>query len=105
MAFRNVKFIPSFEPSCEVMDEVLVTDIVDGVAISSLKFVKASELAKALPKYEDYKLSALLASGVPLTPVDPVIFKSPFVDAASVVANLPVGENEATNVENENTNV
>lgn len=105
MAFRNVKFIPSFEPPCEVLDEVLFTDIVDGVAISSLKFVKASELASALPKYEDYKLSALLASGVPLTPVDPVIFNNPSVYAASVVSNLSDDDNSVTDDDNSATNV
>jgi hypothetical protein len=46
----------------------------------------------AIPSYSDYKLSALLASGVPLTPVNPVIFNNPLVEVENVVTNLPSEE-------------
>ena len=92
MAFRNIHFSPPFEKPREVLEDVLQTDIVDGVAVHSRITVKSSELASSLPKTDEYKLSALLAAGVPLTPVNPVIFDNPATDASSVVANLPVEE-------------
>lgn len=92
MAFRNIHFSPPFENPHEVLEDVLQTDIVDGVAVHTRITVKSSELALSLPKIDEYKLSALLAAGVPLTPVNPVIFDNPSTDASSVVANLPVEE-------------
>ena len=92
MAFRNIHFSPPLEPSFEVLEDVLQTDIVDGVAVHTRISVKSSELALSLPKTDEYKLSSLLAAGVPLTPVNPVIFDNPATDASSVVANLPVEE-------------
>lgn len=89
MAFRNIHYSPPFEKPHEVLEDVLKTDIVDGVAVHSRVTVKSSELASSLPKTDEYKLSALLAAGVPLTPVNPVIFDNPAIDATSVVANLP----------------
>lgn len=92
MAFRNIHFSPPLENSREVLEDVLQTDIVDGVAVHTRITVKSSELASSLPKTDEYKLSALLAAGVPLTPVNPVIFDNPSTDASSVVANLPIEE-------------
>lgn len=92
MAFRNIHFSPPFEKPHEVLEDVLQTDIVDGVAVHTRITVKSSELASTLPKTDEYKLSALLAAGVPLTPVNPVIFDNPAIDATSVVANLPFDE-------------
>lgn len=92
MAFRNIHFSPPLENSREVLEDVLQTDIVDGVAVHTRITVKSSELASSLPKTDEYKLSALLAAGVPLTPVNPVIFDNPATDASSVVANLPIEE-------------
>lgn len=92
MAFRNIHFSPPFENPHEVLEDVLQTDIVDGVAVHTRITVKSSELASSLPKTDEYKLSALLAAGVPLTPVNPVIFDNPATDASRVVANLPVEE-------------
>lgn len=92
MAFRNIHYSPPLENSREVLEDVLQTDIVDGVAVHTRITVKSSELASSLPKTDEYKLSALLAAGVPLTPVNPVIFDNPATDATSVVANLPVEE-------------
>lgn len=92
MAFRNIHYSPPFEKPHDVLEDVLQTDIVDGVAVHSRITVKSSELASSLPKTDEYKLSALLAAGVPLTPVNPVIFDNPATDASSIVANLPVDE-------------
>lgn len=92
MAFRNIHYSPPFEKSHEVLEDVLQTDIVDGVAVHTRITVKSSVLASSLPKTDEYKLSALLAAGVPLTPVNPVIFDNPATDATSVVANLPIEE-------------
>ena len=92
MAFRDIHYSPPLENSREVLEDVLQTDIVDGVAVHTRITVKSSELASSLPKTDEYKLSALLAAGVPLTPVNPVIFDNPATDATSVVANLPVEE-------------
>lgn len=92
MAFRNCSFNPSFEsPQC-VFEDVIKEDVVDGVVISTLVTVKSSDLSSSLPSYSDYKLSALLASGVPLTPVNPVIFNNPLVEVENVVTNLPSQE-------------
>lgn len=92
MAFRNIHFSPPLENSREVLEDVLQTDIVDGVAVHTRITVKSSELASSLPKTDEYKLSALLAAGVPLTPVNPVIFDNPATYASSVVSNLPIEE-------------
>lgn len=92
MAFRNIHYSPPLENSREVLEDVLQTDIVDGVAVHTRISVKSSELSSSLPKTDEYKLSALLAAGVPLTPVNPVIFDNPATDATSVVANLPIEE-------------
>lgn len=90
MAFRNIHFSPPFEKPHEVLEDVLQTDIVDGVAVHTRITVKTSDVTSSLPKTDEYKLSALLAAGVPLTPVNPVIFDNPATDASSVVANLPI---------------
>ena len=94
MAFRNIHFSPPFEKPREVLEDVLQTDIVDGVAVHTRITVKTSQLTSSLPKTDDYKLSALLAAGVPLTPVNPVIFDNPATDATTFVANLPTEESK-----------
>ena len=92
MAFRNIHYSPPLENSREVLEDVLQTDIVDGVAVHTRITVKSSELASSLPKTDEYKLSALLSAGVPLTPVNPIIFDNPAIDASNVVANLSIEE-------------
>lgn len=92
MSFRNIHYSPPLEKSRVVTEDVLQTAIVDGVAVHTRITVKSSDLASSLPKTDEYKLSALLAAGVPLTPVNPVIFDNPAIDASSVVANLPIEE-------------
>lgn len=97
MAFRNCSFNPSFPCSCKVMDDVIKRDIVDGVEVETVVQVDASEIAETFPDVDDYKLSALMATGQPLNAVDPVIFNNPYSDAenilnASLSAQEPVQE-------------
>ncbi|WP_278699083.1 hypothetical protein [Leyella stercorea] len=71
MAFRNRKFSYSCPPPQEVYDEVITTQIVDGVEVPSIVSVPNSEFTKDLPELSDYKLSDLIQAGVPLNPVNP----------------------------------
>lgn len=70
MAFRNHKFSYSCPPPQEVFDEVITTQIVDGVEVPTVVSVPNSEFTKDLPELSDYKLSDLLQAGVPLSPVN-----------------------------------
>lgn len=104
MAFRNCSFNPSFPRSCKVMDDVIKRDIVDGVEVETVVQVDAVEVAKTFPDVDDYKLSALMATGQPLSVVDPT-FSNPYVDAENIInsslsAQEPVQEpvQEPTNV-------
>lgn len=97
MAFRNCSFNPSFPRSCKVMDDVIKRDIVDGVEVETVVQVDASEIAETFPDVDDYKLSALMATGQPLNAVDPAIFSNPYSDAenildASLSAQEPMDE-------------
>lgn len=97
MAFRNCVFNPSFPRSCKVMDDVINRDIVDGVEVETVVQVDASEIASTFPDVDDYKLSALMATGQPLNAVDPAVFSNPYSDAeniltASLSAKEPVQE-------------
>lgn len=85
MAFRNCSFNPSFPCSCKVMDDVIKRDIVDGVEVETVVQVDASEIAKTFPDVDDYKLSALIATGQPLSAVDPAIFSNPYSDAENIL--------------------
>lgn len=70
MAFRNHKFSYSCPPPQEVYDEVVTTQIVDGVEVPTVVSVPNSEFTKDLPELSDYKLSDLVQAGVPLSPVN-----------------------------------
>lgn len=70
MAFRNRKFSYSCPPPQEVYDEVITTQIVDGVEVPTIVSVPNSEFTKDLPELSDYKLSDLIQAGVPLSPVN-----------------------------------
>lgn len=70
MAFRNHKFSYSCPPPQEVYDEVITTQIVDGVEVPTVVSVPNSEFTKDLPELSDYKLSDLVQAGVPLSPVN-----------------------------------
>lgn len=85
MSFRNCSFNPSFPCSCKVMDDVIKRDIVDGVEVETVVQVDASEIAETFPDVDDYKLSALMATGQPLSAVDPVIFSNPYSDAENIL--------------------
>lgn len=85
MAFRNCSFNPSFPRSCKVMDDVIKRDIVDGVEVETVVQVEASEIAETFPDVDDYKLSALMATGQPLSAVDPAIFSNPYSDAENIL--------------------
>lgn len=103
MAFRNCSFNPSFPRSCKVMDDVIKRDIVDGVEVETVVQVDASEIAKTFPDVDDYKLSALMATGQPLNAVDPAIFNNPYSDAEKILnASLSAQEpaQEPTNEPN-----
>lgn len=101
MAFRNCSFNPSFFRSCKVMDDVVKSTIVDGVEVETVVQVDASEIAETFPDVDDYKLSALMATGQPLNAVDPAIFSNPYSDAENILnSSLSVQEpaQEPTNV-------
>lgn len=105
MAFRNCYFNPSFPPSCKVVDDVIKRDIVDGVEVETVVQVDASEIAETFPDVDDYKLSALMATGQPLNAVDPAIFSNPFSDAENILnASLSAQESVQEPVQ-EPTNV
>lgn len=70
MAFRNHKFSYSCPPPQEVYDEVITTQIVDGVEVPTVVSVPNSEFTKDLPELSDYKLSDLVQAGVSLSPVN-----------------------------------
>lgn len=84
MAFRNCSFNPSFPRSVKVVDDVIKLDIVDGVEVETVVQVDALEVAKTFPDVDDYKLSALMATGQPLSVVDPT-FSNPYVDAENLL--------------------
>lgn len=89
MAFRNCSFNPSFPRSCKVLDDVVKTDVVDGVEVETVVQVDAAKIADTFPDVDDYKLSALMATGQPLNAVDPAIFNNPYSDAENIlVASL-----------------
>lgn len=103
MAFRNCSFNPSFPRSCKVMDDVIKRDIVDGVEVETVVQVDASEIAETFPDVDDYKLSALMATGQPLSVVDPT-FSNPYVDAENLLDASLSQDNvaEPNNVEPQN---
>lgn len=84
MAFRHSLNRPRYSAPCRVIDTVLKHDIVDGVDIVTPVEVDASSLINNVPLPSDYKLSALIAAGVPLTPVDPLLYN----DADSVASHV-----------------
>lgn len=85
MAFRNCSFNPSFPRSCKVLDDVVKTDVVDGVEVETVVQVDAVKIADTFPDVDDYKLSALMATGQPLNAVDPAIFDNPYSDAENIL--------------------
>lgn len=101
MAFRNCSFNPSFPSSCKVIDDVIKRDIVDGVEVETVVQVDASEIAKTFPDVDDYKLSALMATGQPLSAVDSAIFSNPYSDAENILNASLFAEEPAQEPANE----
>lgn len=105
MAFRNCSFNPSFPRSCKVMDDVIKRDIVDGVEVETVVQVDALEIAETFPDVDDYKLSALMATGQPLSAVDPAIFNNPYSEAANMLNASLSAQEPAQEPAQESTNV
>lgn len=105
MAFRNHKFSYSCPPPQEVYDEVITTQIVDGVEVPTVVSVPNSEFTKDLPDLSDYKLSDLVQAGVPLSPVNSKVLGTVedklnnIVD--DVINNIPTPEPADVNTDNE----
>lgn len=101
MAFRNHKFRPTAPTFQPVVEQTLKTNVVDGV--DTFTRVDVDALSKPLlPSADDYKLSALLASGAPLNYVNPLVFDNPELDAAHFVdTNLVDEVTESTTVSSE----
>lgn len=97
MAFRNCSFNPSFPCSCKVLDDVIKTDVVDGVEVETVVQVDAVKIADTFPNVDDYKLSALIATGQPLNAVDPAIFDNPYSDAENIL-NASLSDDKSANV-------
>lgn len=84
MAFRNHKFSPPVPTTQLVVEQSLKTTVIDGV--DTFTRVDVDTTTKSpLPSADDYRLSALLASGAPLNFVNPQIYENPELDAAHFV--------------------
>lgn len=91
MAFRNHRFFPSAPPVQPVVEDTLNTSIVDGVQTFTRVDVDTSS-RPPLPSTEDYRLSALLASGAPLNQVNPLIFDNMELDAEHFITDNLVSD-------------
>ena len=109
MSFRNHVFRPSVPPVQKVVECSLKSSIIDGVETFVPVFVDTAD-RPLLPTADDYRLSALLASGAPLNQVSPTIFENVELDAEHFVTeNLKddVSSETSASVDNESniTNV
>lgn len=87
MAFRNHKFRPNPPVSEGVSETSLKVSTVDGVDISTpVTFDACSK--PPLPSANDFRLSAVLASGAPLRPVSPTIFHDVDADSDAFINQL-----------------
>lgn len=88
MSFRNHVFRPSVPPVQSVVERSLKSSIIHGVET----FVPVdidTAVRPPLPTADEYRLSALLASGAPLNQVSPTIFDNVELDAEHfVIENL-----------------
>ena len=84
MAFRNHVFRPSVPPVQSVVERSLKSSIIDGVETFFSVDVDTSQ-RPPLPTADEYRLSALLASGAPLNQVSPTIFENVELDAEHFV--------------------
>lgn len=85
MSFRNHKFTPVVPPPTPVVDEVTTTTFVGTVETPVVRIVPNNELCASLPAPSNYRLSDLLAAGVPLTPVNSKVITTPEAELSSVV--------------------
>lgn len=85
MSFRNHVFCPSVPPVQSVVERSLKSSIIDGVEIFVSVDVDTSQ-RPPLPTADEYRLSALLASGSPLNQVSPIIFDNVELDAEHFVS-------------------
>ena len=84
MSFRNHVFRPSVPPVQPVVERSLKSSIIDGV--ETFVSVDIDTAARPpLPTADEYRLSALLASGAPLNQVSPTIFENVELDAEHFV--------------------
>lgn len=88
MAFRNHKFSPVVPPPTPVADEVSSTTYVGDVETPVVRIVPNNELSATLPAPSNYRLSDLLAAGVPLQPVNSKVITSTESEVASVVNSV-----------------
>lgn len=93
MAFRNHKFSPSAPPLQDVYEQTLRSSIVDGVEVFTRVDVDTST-RPPLPSPDDYRLSALLASGAPLNEVNPQIFDNLELDAEHFISHNLVDDKD-----------
>ena len=93
MAFRNHKFSPAVIPPTPVVDEVMSTTFVGDVESPVLRIVPNTELSANLPAPSSYRLSDLLAAGVPLQPVNSKVITTPEAELSSVVDSV-IGSSE-----------
>lgn len=88
MAFRNHKFSPVVPPPTPIEDEVMTTTFVGDVETPVERIVSNNELSASLPALSNYRLSDLLAAGVPLTPVNSKVITTPESEISSVVDSV-----------------
>ena len=88
MAFRNHKFSPVVPPPAQVVDEVSSSTFVGDVETPVVRIVPNIELSANLPAPSSYRLSDLLAAGVPLTPVNSKVITTPEAEFSSVVDSV-----------------
>lgn len=88
MAFRNHKFSPVVTPPTPVDDEVMSTTFVGNVETPVVCLVPNKELSANLPAPSAYRLSDLLAAGVPLTQVNSKVITTPEAELSSVVDSV-----------------
>lgn len=84
MSFRNHVFRPSVPLVQSVVERSLKSSIIDGVETFVPVDVDTSQ-RPPLPTADEYRLSALLASGAPLNQVSPTIFENVELDAEHFV--------------------
>lgn len=93
MAFRNHRFFPSAPPAQTVVEQSLKPSVVNGVQTYTLVDVDTST-RPPLPSPDDYRLSALLASGAPLNQVNPHIFENLELDAEHFITQNLVDDDK-----------